>query len=93
MYKRQITNSAQVEQGTSHTVAWEVTEPGYVIRDILVDGASRPDLISPDGKGSVSFDGVSEEHSVTVIVGKQAETDMDVDGDGIPDVNLSLIHI
>ena len=66
-----------------------MTDPdNYEIRDVIVDGVSRPDLISPDGKGEITFDDINKNHKVEVIVGKKPELNVDVDGDGIPDVNI-----
>ena len=84
-----ITNSGKVEEGSSSKVEWEVTDPdNYEIRDVIVDGVSRPDLISPDGKGEITFDDINKDHKVEVIVGKKPELNVDVDGDDIPDVNI-----
>ncbi len=83
-----ITNSAIVNQGSNHTVDWKISENGYVIRDVIVDGVSRPDLITQNGIGSVTFEQIAEDHKVVIIVGKSSSVDVDVDGDKIPDVNI-----
>ena len=83
-----ITSGARVEKGESFEVEWEISEPGYEIRDVIVDGISRPDLISPDGTGDIRFDKVVQDHSVQVLIGEKAKVNIDVDKDGIPDVNI-----
>ncbi len=83
-----ISNSTTVTNGANHNVNWSVTEDGYEIRDIIVDGVSRPDLISDTGNGNINFDQISSDHDVKVVLGKKPDVNIDVDGDGKPDVNI-----
>ena len=83
-----ISNSTTVTNGANHNVNWEVTENGYEIRDIIVDGVSRPDLISSTGTGNIDFNQISSNHDVKVVLGKKPDVNIDVDGDGIPDINI-----
>lgn len=84
-----ITNSGKVEEGNSQTVEWEITDPDdYEIRDVIVDGVSRPDLVTDNGKGEITFDDISKNHKVEVIIGKKPQLNVDVDNDGTPDINI-----
>lgn len=55
---------------------------------MIVDGVSRPDLVTDNGKGEITFDDISKNHKVEVIIGKKPQLNVDVDNDGTPDINI-----
>ncbi|MDR3283232.1 MAG: hypothetical protein LBS92_06490, partial [Candidatus Methanoplasma sp.] len=66
--------SSQVASGGSLTVTFSVAS-GFEIADVVVDGASRPDLISA---GSYTFRNVGANHTITVTA-KTASLSLDIE--------------
>lgn len=84
-----ITSSGTILKGKDYTVEWSMTkddEHEYRVKDVIVDGVSRPDLISDDG--TFIFENVTGNHSIVVVIGETLPVNIDVDGDGIPDINI-----
>ncbi len=84
-----ITSSGTVLSGKDYNVEWSMTkdeEHEYKVKDVIIDGKSRPDLISNDG--SFKFENVTGNHTIVVVIGETLPTNIDVDGDGIPDINI-----
>ncbi len=68
-----ITPSARLAKDSPQTedyrVSWKVA-PGYFVKAVRVDGASRPDL---QAKSSVTFDKVASDHRVEIELAKENE--------------------
>lgn len=84
-----ITPSGTILSGKDYLVEWSMAKDDnheYKVKDVLVDGKSRPDLISNDG--SFKFENITGNHSIVVVIGETMPVNVDVDGDGIPDINI-----
>ncbi|SCJ40204.1 fimbrial isopeptide formation D2 domain [Anaerotruncus sp. 2789STDY5834896] len=68
-----ITPSARLAKDSPQTenyrVSWKVA-PGYFVKAVRIDGASRPDL---QAKSSVTFDKVASDHRVEIELAKENE--------------------
>ena len=68
-----ITPDAVISKGGSYTVSWNVdlddTSHSYEIKDVIVDGQSRPDLINKNGTGQINFNNIDRNHKVVVVIG------------------------
>ncbi len=89
-----ITNGAKVLEGRDYQVNWEVLDSNDKIKEIWVDGELRLDLMgmvsraNTDTAGEYLFEDIKADHEIVVVLGKKLETNVDVDGDGIPDINI-----
>ncbi len=89
-----ITNGAKVLEGRDYQVDWSVLNAGDKIKEIWVDGDSRPDLFgltrsaNTDTGGTYLFENIQADHEIVVVLGKKLDTNIDIDGDGIPDLNI-----
>lgn len=74
-----VTPSAEVTAGENYIVSWSANT-GYRVAKVLVDGVERPDLLEAS---SVTFDRLSTNHSVQVVLEAVPETkDPSDDGNG-----------
>lgn len=76
-----VTPSAEVTAGDSYTVSWSA-DAGYRVVKVIVDGVERPDLLGAD---SVTFDRLSTNHSVQVVL--EAVPDQENPGGNDPSGN------
>ncbi|MGN0518348.1 MAG: InlB B-repeat-containing protein [Acutalibacteraceae bacterium] len=83
-----ISSGAKVEEGNSYTVDWELTNPKYEVREIVIDGISKPELITTELTGNYLFENIAEDHTIKVVIGSKFDINIDIDGDGIPDLNI-----
>ncbi|MGI6094374.1 MAG: InlB B-repeat-containing protein [Lachnospiraceae bacterium] len=82
-----ITNSTTIAEGNTKEVKWEVTPVeghNYEVKYVIVDGVVRTDLLTENAI-TLSADG---NHKVVVVIDDKLPTDIDIDGDGNPDINI-----
>ncbi len=71
-----------LEEGSDFIVAWTVQDD-YKVEDVLINGESHPELIQA---GKVLFENIQENYTVEVVV--KRVLNIDVNGDGKPDINI-----
>lgn len=83
-----ITANGSVMAGNNYKVTWEVTPKDghdYKVKDVIIDGVSHPELVN---RTSYEFKDIQSHHSIVVVIGDVFQTNIDIDGDGIPDLNI-----